>query len=110
MAATSRSRPYVEVDIHDDHSHKPSPSGTITEALGELPLKNIHNIKPRITSVESLVRQLDNFHIHTADKENKTRVTVETTTSVTTTATIDTKDTVRGNAQEGAAETRAEGM
>lgn len=78
MATTSRSRPCVELDIHDDHSHQVSPSSKPEPetALGELSLNNIHNIK-RKSSLESLARQLDNFHIHSNDKENKSRVAAE---------------------------------
>ncbi|KAG7285291.1 hypothetical protein NEMBOFW57_009913 [Staphylotrichum longicolle] len=78
MATTSRSRPCVELDIHDDHSHQVSTSSKPEPetALGELSLNNIHNIK-RKSSLESLARQLDNFHIHGNDKENKSRVAAE---------------------------------
>ncbi|KAK4122613.1 hypothetical protein N657DRAFT_575285 [Parathielavia appendiculata] len=77
MAASARSRPRaVEIHIHDDHSHKETPSGTATSALGELPLNNIHNLKSR-SSIESLAHRLDNFHIYSSDKENKSRLTVE---------------------------------
>ncbi|KAL2131136.1 hypothetical protein VTI74DRAFT_5521 [Chaetomium olivicolor] len=64
MAATARPRPCVELDIHDD-----------SLILGELPLGNIQNVKQGIrhSSVESLVRQLDSFHLHSVDKENKLR-------------------------------------
>jgi hypothetical protein len=78
MAATSRSRPCVEVDIHDDHSqshahlhsHNRSEIASTDAALGELSLNSIHNIK-RKTSIESLARRLDNFHIHGGDKVKK---------------------------------------
>ncbi|AEO61594.1 hypothetical protein MYCTH_2311903 [Thermothelomyces thermophilus ATCC 42464] len=67
MATTPRPRPCAELDIHDDHSHY------TTTALGELSLNKVHNIR-RKTSVESLARRLDNFHIHNSDKENKSRL------------------------------------
>ncbi|KAL2174299.1 uncharacterized protein P884DRAFT_332162 [Thermothelomyces heterothallicus CBS 202.75] len=67
MATTARPRPCAELDIHDDHSHY------TTTALGELSLNKVHNIR-RKTSVESLARRLDNFHIHNSDKENKSRL------------------------------------
>jgi hypothetical protein len=81
MATTLRSRPCAELDIHDDHSHKEAPLDTTTSALGELPLNNIHNIRRR-TSIESLARRLDNFHIYNSDKENKSRTTVEAASRV----------------------------
>ncbi|KAK4251658.1 hypothetical protein C7999DRAFT_10612 [Corynascus novoguineensis] len=72
MATTSRPRPCVELDIQDDHhTHT-----TTTPALGEVSLNSIHNIRRR-TSVESLARRLDSFHIHNSDKENKPRLSVE---------------------------------
>lgn len=62
MAAAARPRPCVELDIHDD-----------SLVLSDLPLGNIQNIQQGIrqSSVDSLVRQLDNLHLHCADKENK---------------------------------------
>lgn len=43
--------------------------------LGEISISNIQNIKPNI---ESLTRELDNFHIYDSEKENfcQPRVTV----------------------------------
>ncbi|KAJ4306864.1 hypothetical protein N0V88_000235 [Collariella sp. IMI 366227] len=62
MAAAARPRPCVELDIHDN-----------SPVLSDLPLGNIQNIQQGIrqSSVDSLVRQLDNLHLHCADKENK---------------------------------------
>ncbi|KAK3989859.1 hypothetical protein QBC44DRAFT_395626 [Cladorrhinum sp. PSN332] len=72
MATTSRPfRPSVDFDIHtdssDDRGH--SPSGNRFDALGDLPLKNIHNIKS--STLDTLTRQLSSLHIHnSACKEN----------------------------------------
>ncbi|KAK4101422.1 hypothetical protein N658DRAFT_515944 [Parathielavia hyrcaniae] len=76
MATTAPSRPRAaELHIHDDHSHKETASGTATSALGVLPLNSIHNLKTR-SSIESLACRLDNFHIYSSDKENKSRPTL----------------------------------
>lgn len=91
MVITSRPRPCVELDIHDDHSHKASSSGFTTSTLGELPLNSIHNTKPR-TSIESLACQLDNFHIHGSDKENKSRQAGDVSTSRVPSIAPSTKD------------------
>jgi hypothetical protein len=96
MVTTSRARPCVELDIHDDHSHKASSSGATTSALGELPLNNIHNFRPR-TSIESLAYQLDNFHIHGSDKENKSRLAADASPSRVSSS---TKDIVCGHLHE----------
>lgn len=98
MATTSRSRPCVELDIHDDHSHRPSDSGATTAALGQLPLNKIHNSKPR-SSIESLAHQLDNFHIHSSDKENRSRVAAETSTISRAASAAPSKDIIRGSSQ-----------
>ncbi|KAK4042312.1 hypothetical protein C8A01DRAFT_14096 [Parachaetomium inaequale] len=98
MATTSRPRPCAELDIHDDHSHKEVPLDTTTSALGELPLNNIHNIR-RKTSIESLARRLDNFHIYNSDKENKSRTPVEAASRVPSAA-LSTKDITSDNSHE----------
>ncbi|KAL1838783.1 hypothetical protein VTJ49DRAFT_2211 [Mycothermus thermophilus] len=76
VVAAPRVRPCVDHHpsdfIHDDNSHKPQLSGTsttTTTALGELPLNNVYAIKPRNSSLESLTRRLDDFHL--CDKENR---------------------------------------
>ena len=96
MAATSRSRPCVELNIHDDHSHSHRGSAlainTTDTALGELSLNSIHKIK-RKSSIESLARQLDNFHIH-GDKENQSRASAEARGASTV---LTTKDIVSGS-------------
>ncbi|KAH6850988.1 hypothetical protein B0I37DRAFT_414344 [Chaetomium sp. MPI-CAGE-AT-0009] len=91
MATTLRPRPCVELDIHDDHSHKDIPCDTTTSALGELPLNNIQNVRRR-TSIESLARRLDNLHINNSDKENISRPVVEAVPRVPSAA-ANTKDT-----------------
>ncbi|KAK3297718.1 uncharacterized protein B0H64DRAFT_357766 [Chaetomium fimeti] len=91
MATTLRPRPCVELDIHDDHSHKDTPCDTTTSALGELPLNNIQNVRRR-TSIESLARRLDNLHINNSDKENVSRPVVEAAPRVSSAA-PNTKDT-----------------
>ncbi|KAK4157488.1 hypothetical protein C8A00DRAFT_29637 [Chaetomidium leptoderma] len=101
MAATSRSRPCVDLDnIHDDHSHKELPWGTSTSALGELALNKIHNTKPPRSSIESLARQLDSFHIHSSDKENKSRLAVETPSRVPSAALLSTGDVFCDNSHD----------
>lgn len=65
---------------------------TTDAALGELSLNNIHNIK-RKSSIESLARQLDNFHIH-GDKENQSRASAE---ARGVSSALTTKDTVCGS-------------
>ena len=99
MATASRTRPCVELGIHDDHSHKASGSGATTSALGELPLNNIHNFRPR-TSIESLAHQLDNFHIHGSDKENNSRLAADASPSRVSSATPSTKDIACGHSHE----------
>ncbi len=61
---------------------------TTDAALGELSLNNIHKIK-RKSSIESLARQLDNFHIY-GDKENQSRTSAEPRGA---SAALTTKDT-----------------
>ncbi len=63
---------------------------TTDAALGELSLNSIHNIK-RKSSIESLARQLDNFHIH-GDKENQSRASAEARGA---SSVLTTKDVVR---------------
>lgn len=59
MAAVARSQSGVNLD---------NISGSRCSVLGELPLGNIQNIKQ--PTIESLTRDLDNFHIHITEKEN----------------------------------------
>lgn len=101
MATTLRPRQCVELDIHDDHSHKDIPCDTTTSALGELPLNNIQNVRRR-TSIESLARRLDNLHINNNDKENISRPAVEAAPRVPSAA-PNTRDTPCGKSH-------AEGM
>jgi hypothetical protein len=99
MATASRARPCVGLDIHDDHSHKASGSGATTSALGELPLNNIHNFRSR-TSIESLAHQLDNFHIHGSEKENKSRFAADASPSLVPSTTPRTKNIACGHSHE----------
>ncbi|KAK3904607.1 hypothetical protein C8A05DRAFT_13535 [Staphylotrichum tortipilum] len=92
MATTARSRPCVDLDIHMDHHAHDHP------ALGELSLNSIHNIKRR-SSIESLARQLDNFHICSVDKENKSRAAAEAKVPAPL---PDTKDLVCGGGTSSA--------
>jgi hypothetical protein len=99
MATSARSRPsVVDLDIHDDLSHKELPSGTATSALGELPLNSIHNLKPR-SSIESLANRLDNFHLYNSDKENKSRITPGAASRVPSAA-LSIKEVGCGNSHE----------
>ena len=120
MATTARSRPCVDLDIHMDshtqqhhhlHQHHQHPryqqphalahgaAATTTEAaLGELSLNSIHNIKRR-SSIESLARQLDDFHICSIDKENKSRAAADIKAPA---AVPDTKDVVCGGSTSSA--------
>lgn len=86
MATTARSRPGGGFDIHDDH----------TLALGELPLSNIQNIQTISSSIESLARQLDNFHIYNNDKENKLSCAVEVSSTQVEASSLD----IDGNSPE----------
>jgi len=79
--------------IHQNHPQAATVTASTTEAaLGELSLNSIHNIKRR-SSIESLARQLDNFHICSVDKENNSRAAAEAKVLVTA---PDTKDVVCG--------------
>jgi hypothetical protein len=69
MATTARPRDHVT-----NHS----------TALGELPLSNIQNTKPRVASIEALTRQLNDLHIYGSDKENKSAPHVEVRSTSTT--------------------------
>ncbi|KAK0651276.1 hypothetical protein B0T16DRAFT_453760 [Cercophora newfieldiana] len=86
MAPATRTRPVVDLDIHDDHPHRcdldhhhlPNPPSSI---LGELHLGNITNIgKPPNGSIESLTDQLGNFHLDSSTKENLYEQQVQQTT------------------------------
>jgi hypothetical protein len=99
MATSARSRPsVVELDIHDDHSHKKQPSETATSALGELSLNSIHNLRSR-SSIESLANRLDNFHLYSSDKENKSRLTLGAASRVPSAA-LSIKEVICENSQE----------
>jgi hypothetical protein len=73
MAPVTRTRPVVDLDIHDEYSHHGTFDFTDTietpaSVLGELHLGNIQNTaKP---TIEALTAELDNFHIDSSTKEN----------------------------------------
>ncbi|KAK5660757.1 hypothetical protein OQA88_12123 [Cercophora sp. LCS_1] len=74
MAAGTRVRPVVGLDIYDDHRHFDNGSFRSSTSshpvFNELPLANIQNIgKPCKPAVDALIEELDNFHI-TPNKEN----------------------------------------
>ncbi|SPQ27669.1 1ff71f15-ebca-414c-984f-9426cd9d1187 [Thermothielavioides terrestris] len=82
MATTARPRPRIELDAQ-------------STVLGELPLGNIQNIKPN--TIDSLARQLDDFHIHCNDKENKPGCALELGSGQGRTTACETNHCIRGS-------------